>query len=127
MRPLSLGLFAAVVLAAVAIGLALAYPSSQPHYYQSLTEAVDITAAVLGNVAALSLAVGLIASSMALLDRRIFWPGVLLLVLLVVSRFFEYESNLMWKAAAFLVCGLGIIGGGLWFESYLRRRRAADE
>jgi hypothetical protein len=52
---------------------------------------------------------------------------VLLLVLLVVSRFFEYESNLMWKAAAFLACGLGIIGGGLKFESYLRRRRAADE
>jgi uncharacterized membrane protein len=127
MRPLSLGLFAAVVLAAVAVGLALAHPSSQPYHYRPLTEAVEVAAAVLGNIAVLSLAVGLVASGMALLDRRLFWPGVLLLVLLVASRFFEYESNLMWKAAAFLACGLGIIGGGLWFESYLRRRRSADE
>jgi len=126
MRPLSLGLFAAVVLTAGAIGLALTHPSSQPYHYRP-AETVDITAAVLGNIAVLALAVGLLASAMAAVDRRLFWPGVLLLVLLVVSRFFEYESNLMWKAAAFLACGLGIIGGGLWFESYLRRRRAADE
>jgi uncharacterized membrane protein len=127
LRPLGLGFLAAVVFSAAAIGLALAYPSGRPHYNELMAESVDIAAAVLGNVAVLSLAAGLVASGMALLDRRLFWPGVLLLVLVVVSRFFEYESNLMWKAAAFLVCGLGIIGGGLKFESYLRARRAADE
>ncbi|MCX5655339.1 MAG: DUF2157 domain-containing protein [Planctomycetota bacterium] len=127
LRPLGAGLLACLALLAVGIGLTLAHPTDRQYYLPSSADGVDITAAVLGNIAVLALAVGLVASGMALLDRRLFWPGVLLLVILVVSRFFEYESNLMWKAAAFLVCGLGIIGGGLKFESYLRRRRAADE
>jgi len=124
LRPLGLGLLAAVLLMAAASGLGLLVPRANS---VECPTPVDIAVAVLANAAVLAMAAGLLTGAMASVDRRLFWPGVLLLVLLVVSRFFEYESNLMWKAAAFLACGLGIIGGGLKFESYLRRRRSADE
>jgi len=126
LRPLGSCLFAGLVLLVAGIGLALAYPSSK-QYLHTLAEAADITAAILGNAAVLALAAGLIAGGMSTLDRRLFWPGILLIVLLVVSRFFEYESGLLWKAAALLACGVGIILGGIRFESYLRQRRPADE
>ena len=127
LRPLGSCLFAGLVLLVAGIGLALATPSDQPYYLRTLAEAADITAAILGNAAVLALAAGLIAGGMSTLDRRLFWPGILLIVLLVVSRFFEYESGLLWKAAALLACGVGIILGGIRFESYLRQRRPADE
>jgi hypothetical protein len=127
LRPLGLGLFAGLVLLVAGIGLALATSSNQPYYLRTLAEAADITAVILGNAAVLALAAGLIGSAMAAVDRRLFWPGILLVVLLVVSRFFEYESGLLWKAAALLACGVGIILGGIRFESYLRQRRLADE
>jgi len=127
LRPLGPCLFAGLVLLGAGIGLALATPSDQPYYLRTLAEAADITAVILGNAAVLALAAGLIGSAMAAVDRRLFWPGILLVVLLVVSRFFEYESGLLWKAAALLACGVGIILGGVRFESYLRQRRLADE
>lgn len=52
-----------------------------------------------------------------------FWYGLLLVNLDVLSRFLEYDTNLLIKAGAFLLAGVAVIAGGVWFER--RKRRAA--
>lgn len=50
-----------------------------------------------------------------------FWYGLLLVNLDVLSRFLEYDTDLLIKAAAFLVAGVVVIAGGVWFERRKRR------
>lgn len=50
------------------------------------------------------------------LDRRYFWMGLALFILIVVSRFFEYDTGLLWKSVAFILAGVGLIYGGMLFE-----------
>jgi hypothetical protein len=38
------------------------------------------------------------------------------LTLVVLTRFFEYQTNLMTKSAVLVVCGIGVIWLGLKFE-----------
>jgi len=78
---------------------------------------------VSANLALLALAAGMIASGVTGISRLDFWAGVVLVASLIVSRFFEYKTGLLGKAAAFLACGVGLIIGGVAFENYLRRRR----
>jgi uncharacterized membrane protein len=125
MRPLAAGLLAAMVLLAAATVPSLVHTDAMPHG-RALTQATDIVAAALANLSVLALAAGLAASGVAWQDRRVFWPGVVAVVVLVLSRFFEYDTDLLAKAAGFLACGLGLILGGVRFETYLRARRPAD-
>jgi uncharacterized membrane protein len=70
-------------------------------------------------VAAIIIGVGLID------ERRLaFWLGSLYLVLLILSRFLEYETSLLLKSAAFLACGVTVIIAGISYEQYLRRKAA---
>lgn len=55
------------------------------------------------------------------LERLPFWGGTLALGLLIVARFFEYRSDLLVKAVAFIACGLLVLWAGHAFE----RNRAA--
>jgi len=55
-------------------------------------------------------------------ERRPYWAGLGLLVLLIVSRFFEYESHLMIKAVGFVAAGAVLIYAGIKFETRLRAR-----
>jgi uncharacterized membrane protein len=48
--------------------------------------------------------------------RSRFWQGLLGLTLVVLTRFFEYQTNLMTKSAVLVVCGIGVIWLGLKFE-----------
>jgi uncharacterized membrane protein len=57
------------------------------------------------------------------LDRRYFWIGLLFMILLVLSRFFEYRSGLLLKSLGFIAAGVTLILGGIWFE----RKKGADE
>lgn len=79
------------------------------------------------NLAALILAVVIIG--VALIDERrlAFWLGSLYMVLLILSRFLEYETSLLVKSAAFLACGIAVIVGGISYEKYLRRTAATVE
>jgi uncharacterized membrane protein len=56
-------------------------------------------------------------------DRRYFWTGLLFMILLILSRFFEYRSGLLLKSLGFIAAGVALILGGLWFE----RKKGADE
>ncbi len=53
--------------------------------------------------------------------RRRFWGGMGIVVIGLVTRMFEYDTDLLLKAAVLGVCGIGIIVAGLWFEKKARR------
>lgn len=81
-----------------------------------LTIAVNVAALV---IAAVAIAVGILD------ERRLaFWAGTLFLVLLIISRFLEYETSLLVKSAAFMLCGLAMITAGVAYEKYLARKEA---
>ncbi|MFN7930784.1 MAG: DUF2157 domain-containing protein [Blastocatellia bacterium] len=81
-----------------------------------LTIAVNFAALVIATVA---IAIGVMD------ERRVaFWVGTLFLVLLIISRFLEYETSLLTKSAAFMLCGLAMITAGVAYEKYLARKEA---
>lgn len=79
------------------------------------------------NIAAFSVAVALIWTAVEQRWRGVFWTGLLFALLLIITRFFEYDTGLMLKSAVFLLCGLGVIYGGVQFENHLRARRQSHE
>ncbi|MBD2021820.1 DUF2157 domain-containing protein [Leptolyngbya sp. FACHB-36] len=62
------------------------------------------------------LAIGLIRDGLAIGQRPLFWGGMALLVLGIVSRVFEYDTGLLLKSIVLVVCGVGVIVAGLRFE-----------
>ena len=77
------------------------------------------------NLAALILAAIIIGVGLIDERRLAFWLGSLYLVLLILSRFLEYETSLLVKSAAFLACGVAVIIAGISYETYLRRKAPA--
>jgi uncharacterized membrane protein len=59
-------------------------------------------------------------------DRPKFWSGMGLLTLQILSRLLEYETGLLFKSLAFVLCGVGIIVLGLWFERHVRHLNPAQ-
>lgn len=53
--------------------------------------------------------------------RRRFWGGMGIVVIGLITRMFEYNTDLLFKAAVLALCGIGIIAAGLWFEKTARR------
>ncbi len=58
--------------------------------------------------------------------RSAFWAGTLFLALLVLTRFLEYETSLLLKSLAFIVCGVLTIAAGIAYEKQLRRSEVAS-
>lgn len=77
-------------------------------------------ATLLVNVILALLGAGLIRQGLAQTNRFIFWCGLLTLTLQILSRLFEYDTGLLLKSLAFVLCGLGIMVVGFWFERYVR-------
>jgi uncharacterized membrane protein len=82
----------------------------------------DFLFTVTTNLAALILAAIIIGVGLIDERRLAFWLGSLYLVLLILSRFLEYETSLLVKSAAFLGCGVAVIIAGISYEKYLRRK-----
>ncbi|HIK12045.1 MAG TPA: DUF2157 domain-containing protein [Oscillatoriaceae cyanobacterium M33_DOE_052] len=76
------------------------------------------------NVVLFVLAVGLIRDGLAVDGRFTFWGGMVLLVLGIISRMLEYDTDLLLKSLVFVICGVGVIAAGLWFERQKVRLRA---
>jgi uncharacterized membrane protein len=87
----------------------------------------EILFTITTNLAALILASVVIGISLIDEQRSVFWLGSLYLVLLILSRFLEYETSLLVKSAAFLVCGVAVILAGISYEQYIRRNRSSRE
>jgi hypothetical protein len=66
------------------------------------------------------LSIGLIRIGIEQAHRRNFWLGIIFLCLQIMSRTFEYDTDLLFKAFMFGLCGIGILVLGIWFERYLQ-------
>ncbi len=104
----------------------------------SLASAILIACALMGgarrgDVAALTISVNVaaliiaaVAIAIGVMDERrmAFWAGTLFTVLLILSRFLEYETSLLTKSAAFTLCGVAMIVAGIRYENHLRHKEA---
>lgn len=82
-------------------------------------------ATLLFNLLLFLLAMGLVRDGLALSDRSVFWGGMVLLVLGIISRMLEYNTGLLLKSIVFALCGVGVMVAGLWFERNIRPRKVA--
>jgi hypothetical protein len=87
----------------------------------------EILLVVVANIGFLAMAAVLVWAGCQLENRRLFWVGVLIVALMVVSRTLEYDTGLLIKSGAFITCGIGLMVAGGMFEKYLKRRRIAGE
>ena len=55
-------------------------------------------------------------------QRQQFWLGLGLFVLVVVSRFVEWDTHLMVKSVVFILGGIGVTIGGVRFEKSLKAK-----
>jgi uncharacterized membrane protein len=98
---------------------AIAISAIVPYIHLS-TGNFAITAIVIFNLLLFLLAVGLIREGLKQLQRRLFWGGIVLLMLQIFSRMLEYTNDLMFISVVLFLCGLAGISSGLWFECYIR-------
>ncbi len=82
----------------------------------------DTLPTVMINLAALVVAGVCIGKGIVEERRLTFWAGSLFVATLIVSRFFEYESSLLLKSAAFIGCGIVTMLAGVAYEKFLHRR-----
>ncbi|MEB3881917.1 DUF2157 domain-containing protein [Lyngbya sp. CCY1209] len=74
------------------------------------------------NILMFLLATGTIRIGLTEGSRAAFWGGMVLLILQIISRLFEYNTELLLKAFVLVLCGIGVIIAGLWFERHLSRQ-----
>jgi len=84
----------------------------------SINEIPEIATFII-NIEMFLLAAGLIRIGLARGIRGTFWGGLVLLTLQIVSRTFEYNTGLLLKSFVFILCGVGVIVAGLWYERQL--------
>jgi|WetSurMetagenome_2_1015567.scaffolds.fasta_scaffold21894_2 uncharacterized membrane protein len=124
-RPVVLGLAAGLVLLAAAISLG--FSADALTLEGGAVTASSWASVIVAHVGLLAVAASLVAGGVVSTNRRYFWPGILMIAALVFARFFEYETGLLLKGAAFVACGVALIVAGIWFESRLRQRRIAHD
>jgi len=107
----------AVDLTTGAIGILILASALIPLFHLSFTPIPQL-ATFLFNVLSFLLAVGLIREGLALGNRQTFWGGMVLITLQIISRVFEYNTELLLKSFVFVLCGIGVIAAGLWFERH---------
>lgn len=100
-----------------AIGFLIVITALIPFYHINFSPLPQL-ATFLFNVLLFLLAVGLIREGLALGNRQTFWGGMVLITLQIISRLFEYNTELLLKSFVFVLCGIGVIAAGLWFERH---------
>jgi uncharacterized membrane protein len=88
-------------------------------YWHIRLHPLPILAPIVINLMLFQLAVSLLRDGLALGSRLPFWGGMSLLILGIISRIFEYNTDLLLKAGVLLACGTSVIAAGLWFERRL--------
>jgi uncharacterized membrane protein len=94
-------------------------------FWHTSVQPLPVIAPFLVNLMLFLLAIALIRDGLALGTRRTFWGGMLLLVLGILSRMLEYDTALLLKAFVFVLCGVGVIAAGLYFERNLKPAKTA--
>jgi len=103
-----------------AIALLILITALIPLYHLNFMRIPEL-ATFLFNVLSFLLAVGLIREGLALGNRKSFWGGMVLITLQIISRVFEYNTELLLKSFVFVLCGIGVIAAGLWFERHFAK------
>ena len=67
-----------------------------------------------------AIAIGSIRSGLANSDRGAFWFGLGLLSSRIIIWFLMTQNDLITKSLLFIICGIGVITVGLWFERHVR-------
>lgn len=89
-------------------------------FWHPTIASIQVTATYLMNVLLFLLASALLRDGISQGNRLSFWGGMVLLALQILSRMLEYDTGLLLKSLAFVLCGIGVIAIGLWFERYVR-------
>jgi uncharacterized membrane protein len=92
-----------------------------PFWHQAIGRITELGIFVF-NVLLTTLAWGLIQEGLKLSNRLSFWCGMLLLILQIISRVLEYDTDLLFRSLVFVLCGSGLISAGLWFERRFHER-----
>jgi uncharacterized membrane protein len=103
-----------------AIALLILITALIPFYHLNFIRIPEL-ATFLFNVLSFLLAVCLIREGLALGNRKSFWGGLVLITLQIISRVFEYNTELLLKSFIFVLCGIGVIAAGLWFERHFAK------
>ena len=88
-------------------------------FITTLVSMNSIAMIVGANAALVIVLVWLTAEGIAREERWKFWAGVAAIVLTIVTRFLEYDTNLLTKAAVFILLGLAVFYAGSRFEKRL--------
>lgn len=107
----------------VLIGCFIVIVASVPLWHNS-SSGTDAIAIFIFNTLLAVLACGLIQAGLELTERRAFWGGMVLLILQIMSRMLEYNTDLVFKSLVFVFCGIAVIIAGLWFEHRLNVLRS---
>jgi uncharacterized membrane protein len=83
---------------------------------------IPVVATLIFNIQMFLLGGGLIRIGLAKGNRSAFWGGMVLLTSQVISRTIEYNTELLFKAFVLILCGIGVMIAGFWFERHLSRQ-----
>ncbi|BAZ10438.1 hypothetical protein NIES4071_22540 [Calothrix sp. NIES-4071] len=83
------------------------------HHFRVIAPAISIFSF---NLLLAVLACCLIKEALELGKRGAYWGGIILLTLQIISRMLEYDTQLLFKSFVFILCGVAVIGAGIWFE-----------
>lgn len=106
-------------LATIAIGIWLAIAAVLTCWHTLITP-ISWVATAIFNLLLFLLAAGIIRAGLAQGERRAFWGGIVLLTLRVLTWFLLSPTGLLFKSLMFILCGVGLIFVGLWFERRVR-------
>lgn len=105
-------------LTTIVIGVFICISALIPLWHTSIAP-IPLVATFVFNALLFLLAAGLIRAGLALGKRRAFWGGMVLLILRILSWFVLSNTELLFKSLVFILCGVGVIALGLWFERYV--------
>jgi uncharacterized membrane protein len=108
-----------VDLTTIVIGVFICISALVPFWHISIAE-ITSPAVVIFNILLFLLAAGLMREGLAIGQRQAFWGGTLLLTLRILTWFLLSNTELIFKSFMFVLCGVGVIAIGLWFERHVR-------
>ena len=73
------------------------------------------------HLAVAAIGVSLLYTAVKVQRRTSFWTGLLLLAWVIFQNFVQWETHLLIKSVVFIVCGIGVILGGIRFERHLKK------
>jgi len=106
-------------LTTLVIGIFICVSALVPFWHLSVAP-IPVLATFIFNVLLFLLAAGLMREGLAQGERRAFWSGMVLLTLRILTWFLLSATGLAFKSLVFILCGVGVIAIGLWFERYVR-------